>query len=137
MLWVECKPTRHHTCVRGNVTSSRQRSQPDETDDDDQCATRHNNNRRRRPTTDDNLPSPQIKSSITTMALSTTSIRRRCCLLMIALVLVAISNVDGSNFNKPHTHTGKLELFEPGDPKVKLDGKALGILKAGKPYSVR
>ena len=56
---------------------------------------------------------------------------------MIALVLVAISNVDGSNFNKPHTHTGKLELFEPGDPKVKLDGKALGILKAGKPYSVR
>ena len=56
---------------------------------------------------------------------------------MIALALVVISNVDGSNFNKPHTHTGKLDLFEPGDPKVKLDGKALGILKAGKPYSVR
>jgi hypothetical protein len=56
------------------------------------------------------------------------------CLLLAALT--AILNVDASNFNKPHTHTGKVEPFQPGDPKVKLDGKALGILKAGKPYQV-
>ncbi len=41
-----------------------------------------------------------------------------------------------SNFNKPHSHTGKVEPFQPGDPKVKLDGKALRILKDGKPYQV-
>mmetsp|Transcript_33376 Transcript_33376/g.60147 ORF Transcript_33376/g.60147 Transcript_33376/m.60147 type:complete len:335 (-) Transcript_33376:141-1145(-) len=42
-----------------------------------------------------------------------------------------------SNFNKPHSHTGKVEPFLPGDPKVKLDGKAQNILKAGKPYSTQ
>ena len=41
-----------------------------------------------------------------------------------------------SNFNKPHSHTGKVEPFKPGDPQIKLDGKACTILKAGKPYSV-
>lgn len=42
-----------------------------------------------------------------------------------------------SNFNKPHSHTGKVEPFQPGDPKIKLDGKATSILKAGKPYSTQ
>lgn len=42
-----------------------------------------------------------------------------------------------SNFNKPHSHTGKVELFQPGDPKITLDGKATSILKAGKPYSTQ
>mmetsp|Transcript_9667 Transcript_9667/g.20292 ORF Transcript_9667/g.20292 Transcript_9667/m.20292 type:complete len:346 (+) Transcript_9667:40-1077(+) len=42
-----------------------------------------------------------------------------------------------SNFNKPHSHTGKVEPFQPGDPKVKLDGKALRILKDGKPYQTQ
>lgn len=45
--------------------------------------------------------------------------------------------VHASNFNKPHSHTGKVTPFTPGDPNVKLDGKAKGILKAGKPYQVR
>ena len=44
--------------------------------------------------------------------------------------------VDASNFSKPHAHTGKVEPFTPGDPKIKLDGKATSILKAGKPYQV-
>jgi len=42
-----------------------------------------------------------------------------------------------SNFNKPHSHTGKVEPFKPGDPQIKLDGKACTILKAGKPYSTQ
>ena len=45
--------------------------------------------------------------------------------------------VQASNFNKPHSHTGKVEPFKPGDPNVKLDGKAKSILKSGKPYQVR
>jgi hypothetical protein len=56
--------------------------------------------------------------------------------LLVLLALTTFFPVDASNFNKPHTHTGKVEPFQPGDPKVKLDGKALGILKAGKPYQV-
>ena len=43
---------------------------------------------------------------------------------------------NASNFNKPHAHTGKVEPFKPGDPNVKLDGRAKGILKNGKPYQV-
>lgn len=45
--------------------------------------------------------------------------------------------VQASNFNKPHSHTGKVEPFQPGDPNVKLDGKAKSILRSGKPYQVR
>ncbi|KAL7507400.1 hypothetical protein ACHAXN_005104 [Cyclotella atomus] len=56
---------------------------------------------------------------------------------LLLAALISLSNVDASNFNKPHTHTGKVEPFQPGDPKVKLDGKALGILKAGKPYQTQ
>ena len=56
-------------------------------------------------------------------------------------ISISIGNNDvftahASNFNKPHSHTGKVEPFIPGDPKVKLDGKAKGILKSGKPYQV-
>lgn len=29
-----------------------------------------------------------------------------------------------------------MEPFQPGDPKIKLDSKAMSILKAGKPYQV-
>jgi hypothetical protein len=52
------------------------------------------------------------------------------------LAIAAVIGVDASNFNKPHSHTGKVEPFKPGDPNVKLDGKAKGILKSGKPYQV-
>ncbi|KAL9183878.1 hypothetical protein ACHAXT_004734 [Thalassiosira profunda] len=44
---------------------------------------------------------------------------------------------NASNFNKPHAHTGKVEPFKPGDPNVKLDGRAKGILKNGKPYQTQ
>jgi len=36
-----------------------------------------------------------------------------------------------------HPHQGKVTPFQPGDPKVKLDGKALNILKQGKPYQTQ
>lgn len=61
---------------------------------------------------------------------------RNLLLHLITIALASLFYADASNFNKPHTHTGKVEPFQPGDPKVKLDGKALGILKAGKPYQV-
>lgn len=61
-------------------------------------------------------------------------------LIGIALVsnssLVSKVAVEASNFSKAHAHTGKVEPFTPGDPKIKLDGKATSILKAGKPYQV-
>eukprot|EP00581_Thalassiosira_minuscula_P009936 CAMPEP_0183708044 /NCGR_PEP_ID=MMETSP0737-20130205/4438_1 /TAXON_ID=385413 /ORGANISM="Thalassiosira miniscula, Strain CCMP1093" /LENGTH=336 /DNA_ID=CAMNT_0025935831 /DNA_START=113 /DNA_END=1123 /DNA_ORIENTATION=+ len=44
---------------------------------------------------------------------------------------------NASNFNKPHSHTGKVEPFQPGDPKVALDGKAKSTLKSGKPYQTQ
>mmetsp|Transcript_26028 Transcript_26028/g.62499 ORF Transcript_26028/g.62499 Transcript_26028/m.62499 type:complete len:337 (+) Transcript_26028:20-1030(+) len=62
--------------------------------------------------------------------------------LLFAIVICSVVNpssffVLGSNFNKPHSHTGKVEPFQPGDPKIKLDGKAKGILKSGKPYQTQ
>ena len=55
---------------------------------------------------------------------------------LLCILAIAIIGVDASNFNKPHSHTGKVEPFKPGDPNVKLDGRARGILKSGKPYQV-
>lgn len=56
---------------------------------------------------------------------------------VIAASIIFICGVDAaSNFNKPHAHTGKVKPFKPGDPNVKLDGKAKDILKSGKPYQV-
>lgn len=52
------------------------------------------------------------------------------------LVVAIITGADASNFNKPHSHAGKVEPFKPGDPNVRLDGKAKSILKSGKPYQV-
>jgi len=63
--------------------------------------------------------------------------KRNLRLYLITIALASLIYADASNFNKPHTHTGKVEPFQPGDPKVKLDGKALGILKAGKPYQTQ
>jgi len=44
----------------------------------------------------------------------------------------ALANNGGSG----HPHQGKVTPFEPGDPNVKLDGKAEGILKNGNPFQV-
>ncbi len=55
---------------------------------------------------------------------------------LFGILAIAIIGANASNFNKPHSHTGKVEPFKPGDPNVKLDGKAKGILKSGKPYQV-
>lgn len=57
--------------------------------------------------------------------------------IVIILFVMATGVAHASNFNKPHSHTGKVEPFKPGDPNVKLDGKAKAILKSGKPYQVR
>lgn len=53
-----------------------------------------------------------------------------------ALASSVSKSVEASNFSKAHAHTGKVEPFTPGDPKIKLDGKATSILRAGKPYQV-
>jgi hypothetical protein len=47
------------------------------------------------------------------------------------------SFIKASSFTEPHAHTGVVDPFQPGDPKVVLDKKALNILKTGKPYQVR
>jgi len=44
---------------------------------------------------------------------------------------------NAASFNEPHTHTGKVTPFEPGDPKVSLDRKATAILSSGKPYQTQ
>ena len=67
-------------------------------------------------------------------------IRRWTTLFSSIVTVIAAAIICGvdaaSNFNKPHSHTGKVTPFKPGDPNVKLDGKAKGILKSGKPYQV-
>ena len=55
----------------------------------------------------------------------------------IILLVNLLGRASASNFNKPHAHKGKLEPFQPGDPKVKLDGKAKNILRSGKPYQTQ
>ena len=47
-----------------------------------------------------------------------------------------IFQCDASSFKEAHPHTGKVTPFEPGDPKVSLDKKAILILNSGKPYKV-
>merc|ERR1719356_1365891 len=63
----------------------------------------------------------------------------RCCHLFLLLSTLCSLPLLArtSNFNKPHAHVGKLEPFQPGDPQVSLDGRAKGILKAGKPYQTQ
>ncbi|KAL3822554.1 hypothetical protein ACHAXA_007665 [Cyclostephanos tholiformis] len=56
---------------------------------------------------------------------------------LFVILVITIVVADASNFNKPHSHKGKVEPFKPGDPNVKLDGKAKGILKSGKPYQTQ
>lgn len=78
--------------------------------------------------------------SITTLTPITNTLIMNGIISLLLSLLIAIIGVDlssASNFNKPHSHTGKVEQFQPGDPKIKLDGSAKSILKKGKPYQVR
>lgn len=45
--------------------------------------------------------------------------------------------IEASSFTEPHSHTGVINPFQPGDPKITLDKKALGVLKSGKPYQTQ
>lgn len=64
--------------------------------------------------------------------------QQRCILIDTTIFIFIISAVvTASNFNKPHSHMGKVVPFRPGNPNIKLDGKALGILKSGKPYQTQ
>ncbi len=54
----------------------------------------------------------------------------------ILLSSAFIFQCDASSFNEAHPHTGKVTPFEPGDPKISLDKKAVLILNSGKPYKV-
>ena len=55
--------------------------------------------------------------------------------LLVLLLHVATSPcINASDINAPHSHTGRVSPFEPGDPKVPLNTKAKSILSSGSPY---
>jgi len=59
-------------------------------------------------------------------------------IITISLTFSLFSLVcDASSFYESHSHTGKVKPFEPGDPKVPLDGKAKATLNSGKPYETQ
>lgn len=51
--------------------------------------------------------------------------------------LIQLGLIHGSSFSEPHDHQGVVKPFEPGDPNVKLDAKAINTLKAGNPYQTQ
>ena len=52
------------------------------------------------------------------------------CVILVLLVATSVNA-------EAHPHRGKVTPFQPGDPKVKLDKKALRILDSGKPYQTQ
>jgi hypothetical protein len=58
-------------------------------------------------------------------------------LLFTVPYALLIRPLTASSFHEPHTHTGKVDPFQPGDPKISLDKAALNTLSLGKPYQVR
>eukprot|EP00557_Chaetoceros_sp_GSL56_P010477 CAMPEP_0176481150 /NCGR_PEP_ID=MMETSP0200_2-20121128/2662_1 /TAXON_ID=947934 /ORGANISM="Chaetoceros sp., Strain GSL56" /LENGTH=312 /DNA_ID=CAMNT_0017877327 /DNA_START=99 /DNA_END=1033 /DNA_ORIENTATION=- len=53
------------------------------------------------------------------------------------LIALHLQHVQASSFTEPHDHQGIVSPFTPGDPKIALDQKALGILASGKPYQTQ
>jgi len=47
------------------------------------------------------------------------------------------SPTSANNSLSGHPHQGKVTPFEPGEPNVKLDGRAEGILKSGNPFQTQ
>mmetsp|Transcript_20409 Transcript_20409/g.42567 ORF Transcript_20409/g.42567 Transcript_20409/m.42567 type:complete len:291 (-) Transcript_20409:46-918(-) len=58
---------------------------------------------------------------------------------LVALFLLSLTApfTDAADAKSPHPHSGKVPPFKPGDPKVKLNKKALKLLKNGKPYQTQ
>ena len=54
-------------------------------------------------------------------------------LLFAVIISLIVPFIDA----EAHPHQGKVTPFQHGDPKVKLDGKAITILKQGKPYQTQ
>jgi hypothetical protein len=48
--------------------------------------------------------------------------------------LVTLKTTPAFSVEASHPHTGKLAPFQPGDPGIELNGKALEVLRSGKPY---
>mmetsp|Transcript_54080 Transcript_54080/g.65289 ORF Transcript_54080/g.65289 Transcript_54080/m.65289 type:complete len:342 (+) Transcript_54080:47-1072(+) len=71
------------------------------------------------------------------LQLTTTHHFRFLFLFYAILHQIVTKTIEASNFNKPHHHQGKVTPYPPGDPKVKLDKRAIGILNAGKPYQTQ
>lgn len=55
----------------------------------------------------------------------------------ITFLVLLFSTLFSLVTSESHPHKGKVTPFQPGDPKVKLDGKALSILKQEKPYQTQ
>lgn len=64
-------------------------------------------------------------------AAAVTALLHALILSLLLAILPTPSNA--SDFNAPHSHTGKVSPFSPGDPKVDLS-KAKSILLSGSPY---
>ena len=58
-------------------------------------------------------------------------------LLIIVCGGVRSSSDDKKNTPPHHPHQGKITPYQPGDPKVKLDSKALDTLNSGQPYQTQ
>lgn len=56
-----------------------------------------------------------------------------CALVTFIMIAIAPPVINA----EAHPHRGKVTPFQAGDPKVKLDGKALNILSSGKPYQTQ
>jgi hypothetical protein len=56
-----------------------------------------------------------------------------CAILLLLTCCSSFVNTEST----AHPHQGKVIPFKPGDPKVKLDRKALNILSQGRPYQTQ
>ena len=59
--------------------------------------------------------------------------------LLYLYLLVFTFGIESSSGDSStvHPHQGKVSPYPPGDPKIKLDDKALALLNTGQPYQVR
>lgn len=57
-----------------------------------------------------------------------------CYILLLSCVVAVLLPCINA---EAHPHQGKVTPFQAGDPKVKLDKKATGILSQGKPYQTQ
>jgi hypothetical protein len=58
-------------------------------------------------------------------------------MMKFLFLLLVVACVNGFDFNKPHSHRGKVTPFKPGRPEVKLTDKDYLMLGRGESVKVR